>query len=104
VTARRLVYHPGVEEDLDPILVFYAERDAALPGRFRGRLQEQIERIVLFPESGAVLFEEYRRVLLKRFPTWRYGVNNDRIDVLAIVGVRRDPAWIEAAVAARVEE
>ncbi len=33
-----------------------------------------------------------------------YGVNNDRIDVLAIVGVRRDPAWIEAAVAARVEE
>jgi hypothetical protein len=32
-----------------------------------------------------------------------YGVNNDRI-VLAIVGVRRDPAWIEAAVAARVEE
>ncbi|MEJ7796454.1 MAG: type II toxin-antitoxin system RelE/ParE family toxin [Nocardioides sp.] len=105
MTARRLVFHPGVEEDLDSILAYYAERDAALPGRFRGRLQEQVERIVLFPESGAVLFEEYRRVLLKRFPYMAvYVVDDDRIDVLAIVGVRRDPAWIEAAVTARGEE
>jgi len=33
-----------------------------------------------------------------------YVVDDDRIDVLAIVGVRRDPAWIEAAVTARGEE
>lgn len=105
MTARRLVFHPEVDEDLDSILAYYAERDAALPGRFRGRLKEQVERIVLFPESGAALFEEYRRVLLKRFPYMAvYVVDDDRIDVLAIVGVRRDPAWIEASVTARGEE
>ena len=54
MTARRLVFHPGVAEDVESILVYYAERDATLPGRFRGRLHEQVERIVLFPESGAV--------------------------------------------------
>jgi plasmid stabilization system protein ParE len=68
VTRRRLIFHPKVEEDLDAIIAHYAARDPALPGRFRARLMEQAERIELFPESGAILFESYRRALLKRFP------------------------------------
>jgi plasmid stabilization system protein ParE len=105
VTTRRLIFHPGVEHDLDQILGYYRERDPALPARFRARLKDQIDRIQLFPESGAVLFESYRRTSLRRFPFMVvYRVGDDRIDVLAVVSARRDPAWIEASVSGRAEQ
>jgi len=105
VTPRHLVFHPGVEEDLESIVAYYADRDPALPARFRARLKEQTDRLLMFPESGAILFESYRRVLLRRFPYMVvYLVTGERIAVLALVDVRRDPAWIEATVAGRAGE
>ena len=66
---------------------------------------EQVGRVELLPESGAILFEAYRRVLLQRFPYMLvYLVGGDRIDALAVVGVRRDPAWIEATVSERADD
>lgn len=101
---RRLVFHPRVEEDLDAIVALYAPLDPGLPGRFRVRLLEQVERIELFPESGAILFESYRRALLKRFPYMAvYVVGDERLELLAVLDVRRDPAWIEATIAKRAE-
>ncbi|MEE3126924.1 MAG: hypothetical protein VX494_06900 [Actinomycetota bacterium] len=85
-------------------MAHYAPLDPALPGRFRVRLMEQIERIELFPESGAILFESYRRALLKRFPYMAvYRAGAGRLELLAVVDVRRDPAWIEATIARRAE-
>lgn len=73
-----------------------------MSSRFRARLKEQVDRILLYPESGAVLFESYCRLLLKRFPYMAvYQVSVDRIEILALVNVQRDPVWIEAAVAGR---
>jgi hypothetical protein len=44
-------------------------------------------------------------VLLKRFPYMVvYLVSKERIHVLALVSVRRDPAWIEETVAGRTGE
>jgi len=105
VTRRRLVFHPKVEEDLDAIVAHYGALDPALPGRFRAHVMEQVERIEMFPESGAIFFESYRRALLKRFPHMAvYLVEDKRLELLAVVDVRRDPAWIEARVAGRAEE
>ncbi|MDQ3423770.1 MAG: type II toxin-antitoxin system RelE/ParE family toxin [Actinomycetota bacterium] len=104
MTDRRLTFHPGVEEDLDAIVAYYGERDPALPGRFRARLREQVERIELFPESGAILFDSYRRVLLKPFPYVAvYLVGDNRLDLLAVVYVRRNPASIEETVSGRAD-
>lgn len=105
MTGLPLLFHPEVEGDIAAIYDHYDQFDPALPGRFEARLAEQIERIEMFPESGAVLFEPYRRVLLKRFPYMAvYVVRDDRIDVLAVMGVQRDPAWIEATVSERGDE
>lgn len=68
MTQRHLVFHPGVEEDLESIVAYYAERDPALPGRFRARLKERADRLLMFPGSGAILFESYRRVLPSTVP------------------------------------
>jgi len=84
VTDRRDIFHPGVEKDIDAIVAIYDERGPALPSRSRARLMEQVERIELFPESGAILFASYRRALLKRFPYMAvYLVGVDRLDLLA---------------------
>lgn len=104
MTRRTLVFHPGVEGDLASILDYYETFDSALPSRFEARLDEQIERIESFPESGAILFEPYRRVLLTRFPYMVvYHVGDDRIDVLVLVNLRRDPASIEETVSGRTD-
>lgn len=56
----------------------------------------------MYPESGAPLFEAYRRVLLKRFPFMLVcSVSGERIEVLALIGVRREPAWIKVQVGDR---
>jgi plasmid stabilization system protein ParE len=85
-----------VEDDLAAIYDHYEQFDLALLSRFVARLDEQVERIQMFLQSGAIRFESYRRALLKRFPYMAvYLVGANQIDVLAIVAVRRDPAWIE---------
>ena len=91
MTRRRLIFHPRVEEDLDAIIAHYAARDPALPGRFRARLMEQVERIELFPESGAILFESYRRAPLKRFRT-------SPCTSLATTGLSCSPSWTFVAI------
>ncbi|MEQ6902900.1 type II toxin-antitoxin system RelE/ParE family toxin [Nocardioides sp. YIM 152588] len=101
---RSVVFHPAVEDEIAAIYAHYEQFDAVLPGRFEARLDEQVERLAMFPDSGAILFEDYRRVLLTRFPYMAaYVVRDDRIDVLAVVNVRRDPVWIEETVSGRAE-
>ena len=56
MTSRVLVFHPSVEDDLAAVYGYYEAFDPALSGRFEARLGEQVERIELFPESGAILF------------------------------------------------
>ena len=56
MTSRVLVFHPSVEDDLVAVYDYYEAFDPALSGRFEARLDEQVERIELFPESGAILF------------------------------------------------
>jgi len=105
VTGRRLVFHPGVADDVGEILDYYGSRDPSLPARFRARLAEQFDRLELFPESGAVLFDSYRRVILKRFPYLVvYLLEEDQILELAVVSYRRDPAWVEGTVSRRSVE
>jgi plasmid stabilization system protein ParE len=97
-----LVFHPGVADDLDAILDYYRSKDPRLPGKFLARLREQADRLQLFPESGAVVFDTYRRVVIKRFPYVAiYRLAEERIEVLAIVSFPRDPATIATMLTAR---
>lgn len=100
-----VAFHPAVEEDLAEIYAHYREFDAVLPERFEARLDEQVERLAMFPESGAILFEPFRRVMVKRFPYMAvYRVANRRVEVLAVVGTPRDPVAVVAMVAERAGE
>lgn len=100
-----VVFHSAVEHDIAAIQAHYEQIDPVLPDRFEARLDEQVERLAMFPESGAVIFDVYRRVMVKRFPYMAvYRVANRRVEVLAIVGTPRDPATIAAMVTERAGE
>lgn len=104
MTQLPVVFHPAVEDDLAEIYARYREFDAVLPERFEARLDEQIERLGMFPESGAILFEFYRRVLVRRFPYMAvYRVGDGRVDVLAVVNTSRDPSRIRSTVTERAD-
>ena len=100
-----IVFHPAVEDEIAAIQAHYEQIDPVLPNRFESRLDEQVERLSMFPESGSVAFDVYRRVLVKRFPYMAiYRVARPRVEVLAIVSTRQDPATVEALVAERAGE
>ena len=104
MTSRRLIFHPGVEQDLDAIVGYYRERDPALPAQFRARFKEQVDRIALFPESGAVVFASYRRTLVHRFPYVAvYRVVDGRIEILAVVSVSGIRSGSRATVSGRAQ-
>ncbi len=53
-------------------LVGDARCPSAIPGA-QNRPPEGVPGgVELFPESGAILFESYHRVVLNRFPSWPY--------------------------------
>lgn len=102
MTQKPVVFHPAVEDDLAAIYEHCRQFDAVLPERFETRLAEQVERLAMFPESGAILFETYRRVLVKRFPYMAvYRVGAERVNVLAVLSTWREPSQIEATVSER---
>lgn len=102
VTSRVLDFHPGVEVDRAANHDYYETFDPAPPSRFEAKPDEQVERMELFRQPGAILFESSRRALLKRFPYMAvYLVGVDCIDRLAVLGVSRDPARIGETVSGR---
>jgi plasmid stabilization system protein ParE len=102
VARPRLVFHPGVVGDLEAIVAYYAELDGSLPARFRARFSEQVSRLAELPNSGAALFDDFRRIVIKRFPYLIvYRIEGEQVFVLAVVSFRRDPDWIRHIASSR---
>lgn len=53
MTRRVVVFHPGVADDLAAIYDHYEQIDLTLRSRFETRLEEQVERIEMFPSPGS---------------------------------------------------
>lgn len=102
VARPRLVFHPEIADDLEAIAAYYRELDRSLPARFRIRVREQLDHLAEFQDSGALPFDDFRRVIVKRFPYMIvYRVVRDRVLVLAIISFRRDPNWIRYLASSR---
>jgi plasmid stabilization system protein ParE len=102
VARPRLLFHPAIIDDLEAIVTYYAELDESLPSRFRARFREQVSRLRRLPRSGAVLFEDVRRVVIKRFPYLVvYRIQDEQVLVLAVISFRRDPDWIRRIASSR---
>ncbi len=88
-------------DDLEAGRVFYEQREPGVGIYFWDSLIADIESLSIF---GGIHAREYGlyRLLSKRFPyAIYYEIKNNIVYVIAILPLRRDPAWLEGNIRER---
>ena len=84
--------HPAVYNDIVRAKLYYESLGIPIPAGFEENIEGQLRFISNFPDVGGKLFNSYRRQFIPRSVyLLAYRVNNDSIDVLALLHGRRKP-------------
>jgi len=84
------------KEDLRAGYCFYEDQSVGLGDYFLDCMQADVRSLQVFAGIHERA-EGFFRMLAKRFPfAIYYLIDEDRIDVYAILDCRRDPTWIES--------
>jgi plasmid stabilization system protein ParE len=87
-----LVVAPEAEQDITEAYVWYDGRRAGLGEEFLGSVDACMESIRRHPEMYPVVYESYRRSLIRRFPyAVFYEHTNGKITIYAVFHTARDP-------------
>ncbi len=94
-----LVYHPDVQAEVQQAHDWYEQQQAGLGVDFLVALDAVFARLQVLPEAHAIIYQDVRRALTRRFPYGvYYRVHTDRVEVLAVQHTRCDPAHWQARV------
>ncbi len=86
-----LLIRPEARAEIESAFDWYQARRAGLGFEFESCPEDAFARIVRDPESYAVLFDDIRRVPLKRFPYGVfYRIRNQQVAVLAVFHCRKE--------------
>ncbi len=87
-----LIIVPEVEQDVTEAYAWYASRMPGLGEEFLGCVDAVIQDILQMPDMYAVIYDNYRRCLVRRFPySIFYEYVNETIVVYGIFHTSRDP-------------
>ena len=93
--SREVVFRLAAHAELKEAKVWYEEQREGLGAEYVLSVEETIERISKNPELYAIVQEDVRQTLVRRFPYviyYRYeNDENERIVVLAVFHASRDP-------------
>ena len=90
--AHSLVIVPDAETDLSEAYGWYEERRRGLGDDFLSCVDACLSGIVRQPELHAVIFAEYRRVMVRRFPyAVFYESTSDTVTVYGVLHTARNP-------------
>ena len=91
---RKLTVLKEVSEDLEEGRLFYDRKEPGIGDYFFDSLISDLESLKLYAGIHSKRFG-YHRMLSKRFPfAIYYEVEEDTAIVVAVLDMRRDPAWI----------
>jgi len=91
-----VVFHPEAEAEMLASARWYEERCAGLGAQFLDEVEAAASRIAVTPEAWAIVKGDIRRHLLRRFPFGvLYRPQQDRIQILAVMHLRREPHYWE---------
>lgn len=94
----------SAQADLRAAYVFYEDQSVGLGSYFLDCLQADVRSLQIYAGVHAKA-EGFFRMLAKRFPfAIYYLVEDERIDVYAILDCRRDPTWIQSKLRASQTE
>ena len=89
---RNLVIVPEAEEDLAKAKRWYDDQRMGLGQEFLQHVEQVFDRIRQWPEMHAVVREDVRQALVKRFPyVVCYRIVRNTIRVIAVYHGHRDP-------------
>ena len=95
--SRVVVFRRLAKRELDDAIFWYEDRRKGLGYAFSVAIQKQITRISISPEQFPRVQGDVRKAVLRRFPYSIYFITDkQRIVVLAIFHVRRDPQHLES--------
>ena len=93
-----LIINPLAEEDLADARTWYErQREGRLGDEFLLCVEEAFDAVWRMPQVPAKVFQELRRVLVRRFPYGVfYRVDDDQVTVVAIYHCKGDPRGWQA--------
>jgi len=98
----KLVYRPDVILDLAEAADWYERQAPGLGDRFLKEYSRALRFIRFSAESPRKIFEDFRRVLLKKFPfaVW-YEVKGKAVVILLVWDCRQDPRSLDTTLRSR---
>lgn len=87
-------YHPEAAKELTSSIQYYEEKSAGLGFEFLDEIEEAIARALAHPQSGSLLTEQDRRILLDHFPyEIIYDVSENIVTINAVKHLKRKPGY-----------
>jgi plasmid stabilization system protein ParE len=91
----KVIYSPLAGRELIAEAKRYERKADGLGELFIAEVEQASEQISNFPESGVVIQDTVRRILLKRFPfSILYSVGVDVVRILALMHQARGPVFV----------
>ena len=91
-----VVFRRIARQEMDESIAWYENQRAGLGLEFAAEVEKSLDTIVTNPQQFRQVRGEIRRAVLLRFPsTIHFLIESDRIVVLAIFHVRRNPQRLE---------
>jgi toxin ParE1/3/4 len=93
----KLEFHPEAEEAFLEAVLRYEAEVPGLGERFDAEIREAAAVLLEYPEIGAAMDPELRKLVLDRFPySLIYSLTSENVYVLAVAHERRPPGyWAE---------
>ena len=92
--SKQVEFHEQALAEAQAAYDWYAERSPAAAEAFITELDEAIDQIQVFPNSGAVHLSGSRRQVMKRFPfSVIYREREEIVEVVAVAHGRRRPGY-----------
>jgi len=89
-----ITLHEDADEEFKAAIRFYQSRESGLGQILLERISEGFEFILTNPLANQILFDDFRRHLIRQFPySIVYRVEGDRIFVLAMAHWSRRPGY-----------
>lgn len=87
-------FHPEAVAELNSAAQFYDLRVAGLGQQFAGEVQRTVLFICKYPDAGATVQSNTRRVLVDRFPfAVFYRFEREGIQIVAVAHTRKHPGY-----------
>jgi toxin ParE1/3/4 len=83
---------PEAQSDIREAIAYYKTYSAGFASSFMSNVANALMQLETFPESGAVIDETVRRILIKIFPYGIfYRIHENTVFVLSVGHLRRKP-------------